>query len=158
MGNYKHTYKKSVDEVYAKLTDPEFLRRRSEASGHRNIDIQVNQRGEVLEIRITRDIESDIPSFAKRVVDPVNRVVDVIEWRDKGSSKAATYRVTVSKRISLRGETKLDAVDGRCVQMESFTATVDVPLIGRKIADIVERETTTAIASDCAFTANELGA
>jgi hypothetical protein len=156
MGNVKHTYSQSVDAVYAKLTDPEHLRRRCEAAKHRDIDIQTSTRGDALEIRITRDIESEIPSLAKKVIDPVNRVSDVVEWRSNGNEKTCSYRVTVSKRISVKGEAKLTPAGSGCEYSDTFTATVDVPLIGRKIADLVEKETAVAIREDIAFTAKEL--
>ncbi len=157
MGTVEHTYRHGIDAVFAKLSDPEHLRRRAAAAGHRNIDVKVEDRDGRIEIRVARDIESDIPSFAKKVVDATNHVVDTIEWRTQGDEKVGSYRVEVSPRIRLRGQLALKPVPGGCKYVDTFTATVDVPLIGGKIAQIVERETATAIRADCERTARELG-
>lgn len=157
MATVESTFRHGVDAVFAMITDPEHVRRRSEAAGHRNVQVKVDHRGEVVEVRLERDIESDIPAIAKKVVDPVNHVVDVIEYRSQGDAKVGTFRVEVSRRISLRGTVELRPAPGGCRQIETFTASVDVPLIGRKVAELVERETATAIRGDHAFTARALG-
>lgn len=156
MPTVESTYRHGVDAVFALLTDPEHLRRRSEAAGHRNVQVKVDHEGDVVEVRLERDIESDIPAIAKKVVDPVNHVVDVIEYRSRGDVKTGTFRVEVSRRISLRGTIELRPEGAGCRQIETFTATVDVPIIGRKIAELVEKETATAIRGDHAFTARAL--
>jgi hypothetical protein len=156
MATVESTYKHGVDAVYAKVTDPEHLKKRSEAMGHRNVQVKVDQRGEVTEIRLERDIESEIPALAKKVIDAVNHVVDIIEYRTRGDSKVATFRVTVNKRIRLHGTIELKPSSDGCRQIETFTAEVDVPIIGRKIAELVEKETGASIKKDHAFTARAL--
>lgn len=156
MPTVETTYRHGVDAVFALLTDPEHVRRRSEAAGHRNVQVSVERRGDVVEVRLERDIEADIPAIAKKVVDPVNHVVDVIEYRSRGDAKIATFRVEVSPRIRLRGTIELRPEGAGCRQLETFTATVDVPIVGRKIAELVEKETAAAIRGDHAFTARAL--
>lgn len=156
MGHVEHTYRHGVDAVFAALTDADHLRRRCEAAGQRNIDVDVQRRGDLVEVRIARDIESDIPSFAKKVVDPVNRVVDVLTWRVDGDGRIGSYRVEVSKRIGVTGTVTLRPVDGGCRSVDAFTAKVDMPLIGKKIAALVEEKTESGIRADCAFTEREL--
>jgi uncharacterized protein DUF2505 len=158
MGTVKHTYRYSVEQVIAKMTDPDFLRRRSEKAGHRNIDVKVEERGGATHVRITRDIESDIPSFAKKVVDAVNRVTDFIEYRARDGGWIGTYRVEVSKRIRISGEWTVRPAAGGCEASDTFTATVDIPLIGRKIAELAERDVAKAIRDDNMFTEKELAA
>jgi len=156
MGTLKHQYPHPLEAVFAKLIDGEFVRRRSSAAGHRNIEITVDEKNGATEIRLERDIESDIPKFAKRFINPVNHVLDVIRWRDAGDGKAGTYDVKVSARITVKGEMTLRPSGTGCVYEDTCTPTVDVPLIGKKIAKLVSDETVTAIKEDCRFTQREL--
>lgn len=156
MPSVETTFRHGVDAVLAKITDPDHLKARSEAAGHRNVQVKVDRKGDVTEVRIERDIESDIPAIAKKVVDSVNHVVDVIEYRSRGDTKHGTFRVSVNKRISLRGTIELRPSGDGCRQIETFSAEVDVPIIGRKIASLVEDKTGTSIRADHAFTARAL--
>jgi hypothetical protein len=158
MGTLEHTYRHGVDAVFAKVTDPDHLKRRAEASGHRNVEVSVDERDGETVVRLARDIESDIPSFAKKFVDPVNRVVDVLTWRASGDARKGTYHVEVSDRIRVDGEMALEPTADGCVYRDTFTPEVDVPLIGKRIAKIVEKETGEAIEADHRWTEQELDA
>ena len=105
MGEVRHNYSHPVDAVYAKLTSEEHLRERSEQAGDRNIEVRVDDKGDgAFEIRIARDIESDIPRFAKKFVNPVNHVVDIVKWRVDGDAREGSYDVTVNPRIRVKGK------------------------------------------------------
>ena len=157
MGTVKHNYKHSVEDVFAKLVDEAHLRDRSEQAGHRKIDLTVDEKNGQHEIRLARDIESDIPSFAKKFINPVNHVVDVIRWRDAGDGKVGSYDVSVNKRISIKGEMSLKPSAGGCVYEDTCTPKVDVPLVGKKIGQLVAKETMAAIEEDCRRTDRALG-
>lgn len=157
MHTIEHTYRHGVDAVFAKLTDPDHLKRRAEAAGHANVDVDVQSTDGGTKIRLARDITSEIPSFAKKFVDPTNRVVDELTWRDDGDGKKADFQVQVNKRISLKGTLTLQPTDGGCEFTNRYEAKVDVPLVGKKIAGIVEDKTEEGVRDDCAFTAKELG-
>lgn len=156
--SHEHTFRHDVAAVYALLTDADHLKARSESAGHRNVQVTLEERGDTLEVRIARDIESDIPRFAKKVVDPVNHVVDTLRWRADGSGKSCSYDVAVNKRISISGSQSLRDANGECHFTDRFTAKVSIPLVGSKIASLVEKETQAGVRGDCAFTERALGA
>lgn len=158
MTTIKYTYRHDLDAVFAKLTSADHLKRRSEAAGHRNVQARATTRDDVISLHVERDIESNIPSFAKKFVDPVNHVVDAIEWRSSGDTKRGSFQVKVSNRIRVRGELSLEAVPGGCQLTNNLTAEVDVPLVGGRIAKIVESEAGQAIEADSRFTEAELDA
>lgn len=151
-------YAHPLAAVFAKLTDADHLRARSAAAGHRNIQLTVDAKGGGWEIRLERDIESEIPAFAKKFVNPVNHVIDVIRWRDDGDGKRGSYDATVSARIRVHGEMTLRPGPRGCVYEDTCSPTVDVPLVGKKIAELVAKETMKAIEADCRFTAKAVAA
>lgn len=156
MNTVEHTYRHPIEDVFAKLVDEGHLRDRSEQAGHRKIEVKVEEKGGGYEIRIARDIDSQIPAIAKRFVSPVNHVVDIVRWRDAGDGKAGTYDIVVSSRIRISGEMTLKPMPDGCVYTDTCTPEVDMPLIGKRIAKIVAKETTDAIAQDCQRTERAL--
>jgi hypothetical protein len=157
MTTVKHTHRHPLEDVYAKLVDEAHLRDRCQQAGHRNIQVSVTEKDGAYEIRLERDIESDIPAIAKKFVSPVNHVVDIVRWRDAGDGKAGTYDVTVNPRIRVKGQMTLKPSGSGCVYEDTCSPTVDVPLIGGKIAQIVAKETAAAIAEDQRRTERALG-
>ena len=158
MANLEHRFSHPLDSVYEKLVDPDHLRRRSVAAGHKNIEITKTEEDGVIEIRVARDIESDIPRFAKRFINPTNHVVDVLKWWRTPEGGEGTYDVTVSARIHVRGTRALRPEGEGCVFRDTCTPTVDMPLIGKKVAKLVADETAKAIKADCVFTEREIAA
>lgn len=157
MGKLRFEYSHPIDAVFGKLVDRDHLRERSAAAGHRNIQLTVDEKGGGFEIRLERDIEAEIPSFAKKFVSPVNHVVDVIRWRTDGDVKRGTYEALVSSRITVRGEMTLSSSAKGCVYETTCDPKVDVPLIGKKIAQLVSDKTLEAIEIDSKFTQKSLG-
>ncbi|MBX3272956.1 MAG: DUF2505 domain-containing protein [Sandaracinaceae bacterium] len=152
MSELRFEYTHPIDDVFAKLVDAEHLRARSAAAGHRNIQIRVDEKGGAFEIRLERDIESEIPAFAKKFVNPVNHVIDTIRWRTDGEQKRGSYEAVVSARIRVRGDMTLRTSGAGTVFVSTCAPTVDVPLVGGKIADLVAKKTLEAIEIDCRFT------
>ena len=148
MGTVNHTFAHSVDVVFAKLTDPAFVEQRSKDAGHKNVKVTVEHKGAETIVRLERDIETDIPGFAKKFVSPKNHVVDTLTWRDDGDGKSAIYHVDVTNRIAIDGKQTLRPSGGGCAFSDTFTPKVDVPLVGKKIASLVEKETEAGIRAD----------
>lgn len=148
MGTVQHRFQQDVATVYAAYTDSDHMTRRCEAFGQRNIECTVTDKGGVTEVVLARDIESDIPSFAKKVVDPVNRVAVTLRWREDGEGKRAQYDVSVNARISISGTIELKPDGDGCRHTERFEAKVKIPLIGGKIAKLVDKETVSGVTKD----------
>lgn len=157
MGTVKHSFRHPIDAVFAKLTDPAHIEERSKAAGHRNVKATVEDKGNEVVVRLERDIETEIPSFAKKFVSPVNHVVDVLTWRDDGDGKAATYHVEVTNRISIDGRQSLRPSGDGCEFSDTFTPKVDMPLVGKKVASLVDEKTEAGIREDCRRTERALG-
>ncbi|MCA9604251.1 MAG: DUF2505 domain-containing protein [Myxococcales bacterium] len=157
MGKLRFEYTHPIDVVFAKLIDGDHLRERSAAAGHKNIQITVSEKGGGWEIRLERDIETEIPGFAKKFVNPVNHVVDIIRWRVDGDVKRGTYEAQVSSRIAVRGEMTVTSSAKGCIYETTCDPKVDIPLVGGKIAGLVSDKTLEAIEIDSKFTQRSLG-
>jgi hypothetical protein len=152
----KDEYKASFDQVYKLLTDQAFLEKKyQEGVGSRNIVFEeCKQDGEVFRIRWARDVPADPPSFAKAFLSAWNHLTEVMEWRDdKGGGKEALYRGKIKGvPITIYGEFHLKPSGSGCVEDIEMEAEVSVPLIGGKIAELVERDAKKNLTGEYNFT------
>lgn len=156
MATTKHHYSQKPETLYAAISDPEHLKARAEAAGHRNVTVKVDEKSDGCTIHMERDIEAEIPSFAKKVVSPVNHVVTRFDWKKEADGWSGTYTADVNPRIRITSKVEIRPVGDGCEYVDTYTAHVDVPLIGKKIAALVEKETGEAVVKDLDWTARHL--
>ncbi len=152
-------FDRDVDTMFARLTDPEVLKRRAETLGERNVVISV-EREPKLSIRIERDVDRNLPGFMKKVFSPTNHLIDTQHWTTTEPAKFADWTVEIigQKRVELRGRLTLaPADDGGCDYSEEFSAHVAIPLIGGRVAKYVLGETEASIRRQIEFLSGELG-
>ena len=153
-------FEQAVDIVFARVTDPAFLKRRAEAAGEQNVVVDVDRDGDRLTIRIERDVERKLPGFMKKVFAPTNHFIDVQIWSTAGAVKSSAWTVQIvgQKRIALGGHLALTAsAAGGCNYAETFTAAVSIPLIGGRVAKYVVGETEAGIRRQIEFLRTDLG-
>jgi hypothetical protein len=147
-------FDQDVATLFALVTDPDFLRRRTEAAGEKNVVVHVDRAGGGLAIRIERDVERSLPSFMKKVFAPTHHLTDQQRWDVAGPAKVSTWTVAIQgqARVQLGGTLTLAAgASGGCDYTETFTATVAIPLIGKQVAKYVLGETEATIRRQIAF-------
>ena len=147
-------FDQDVATLFALVTDPDFLRRRTEAVGEKNVVVHVDRDGGRLAIRIERDVERSLPSFMKKVFSPTHHLVDQQSWDTGGPAKVSTWTVQIQgqARVQLGGRLTLaPGASGGCDYTEVFTATVAVPLLGKQVARYILGETEATIRRQIAF-------
>lgn len=142
-GTVRARFDRGVEPLFALLTDPDFLRRRAEALGEKNIVIQVDRDGTRLKIRVSRDIERSLPGFMKKIFNPTNHLVDVQTWDTLGVEKKSEWSVEIAgqKRIELRGRLTLIPAGDGCDYVQAFSVNVAIPLVGGRIEKYIIGET-----------------
>ena len=142
------------------LTDQDFLKARYEGIGCRNISFtEFGQDGEVFRIKCTRDVRSNPPAFARKIISEWNTLDETIEWVRQGddSARAAYRAATKGVPGSIEGQFVLRSKGGGCEEDIAMTASVGIPMIGKKIAALVESESAEALAKEYDFTRDRLG-
>jgi len=156
----RHHFEQNNERMFALVTDPDFLRRRAEALGEKEIDIAVDREGGQLKIRITREVEQSMPSFMKKLFSGRQRLIDRQSWSSEGGAHISDWTVQLGegKRVQLRGRLTLApcAGDG-CDYTESFSASASIPLIAGRVEKFVLSETESSIRKQIDFTRKELG-
>ncbi|MFT3926101.1 MAG: DUF2505 domain-containing protein [Myxococcales bacterium] len=133
-----YDYASNPDEVFALLRDPEFLKRRCEAAGESNVDIQISETGDGVRVITARDKAVDLPSFAKRMFQPQNRIVENTTWRRQGDRWVAEYAIEI-KGIpgEVRGRSTLAPSPMGCRYETRFEVTARIPVVGGKLEGFV---------------------
>jgi hypothetical protein len=142
MPNLTINYKQDVDTVYRWVTDPENIKKRCEAAGERNVRVDVEESGGMKIITATREIDSDLPGFAKKLFNATNTIIERREWRDAGDKKTCKSHIDV---VGTPGKIDSNITispggSGSTYDIQ-FEATAKVPLIRKKLEEFIEKTT-----------------
>jgi hypothetical protein len=142
MPNLTINYTQDVDTVYRFVTDPENIKKRCEASGERNVRIEVQEAGGTKTITSTREIDSDLPGFAKKLFSATNTIIERREWRDAGEKKTCKSHIdVVGTPGKIDSNVTISPNGSGCTYDIEFEATAKVPLIRKKLEAFVEKST-----------------
>jgi len=152
MPNFSIDYSQDIDTVYRFLTDPDEIKKRCEALGESNIKVQVDEAGGTKTITITREIESDLPSFAKKLFSSTNTIVERQEWRDAGEQKTCKSHIdVVGTPGKIDSNISLSPKDSGCTYDIQFEVSAKVPLIRKKLEEFVAKTTLEGIRDQHAY-------
>jgi hypothetical protein len=135
-------YTQDVNTVYDFVTDPENIKKRCEASGERNVRIEVEESGGTKIITATREIDSDLPGFAKKLFNATNTIIERREWRDAGDKKTCKSHIdVVGTPGKIDSNVTISPSGSGCAYDIEFEATAKVPLIRRKLEEFIAKTT-----------------
>ena len=156
----QHSFTARFDQVYAKVIDENFLRAKYEGIGGRNVNFtECGQDGDVFRIRSSREVRSNPPAFARKFLADWNKMEETMEWsrQDDGSAQGIYVGKVRGVPGVLEGTFDLRPDGTGCVEDIVMTAHIRVPIIGKKIAAIVEDETADSLVEEYAFLRKDLG-
>jgi hypothetical protein len=120
------------DVAYGMLTDPEFVRRKTEDAGHTDISVEI-EGGRIV---CRRNVAVDVPGALKKFLSPTNTVTQTDEWDEPVDGvRHGTWKVDIKGvPISLSGAMELAAGDsGGSVETITGRIKASVPLVGGKL-------------------------
>jgi hypothetical protein len=159
MPNLTIQYKQDVDTVYRFVTDPDHIKKRCEASGERNVRIQVEESGGTKIITSTREIDSDLPGFAKKLFSATNTIVERREWRDAGEKKTCKSHIdVVGTPGKIDSNITISPSASGCTYDIEFEVTAKVPLIRKKLEEFVAKTTMEGMRDEHAYNQRTLDA
>ena len=157
MPRFQHEYSRDADTVFHLITSPDELTRRCEALGERNVKVEVSESGGVTKIQIVREVEQELPGFAKKLLKPTNTLVEREEWRSvdgryegKGQLKIVGTGATIDSTI------QLSPSGAGCVYEIDFQVTAKAPLIRRKLESFIGDTALDSLRAQHAYYARKL--
>ena len=151
----RYDYDASFEILYEMLTNEDFLRTKYEGIGSRNVAFQTcEQDGDVFRIEWTREIRASPPAFASNFLSEWNQTEECLEWTRESDGQAyGEYLCKVSGVPGkLEGEFELLADGKTCFEEIIMKASIGIPLVGGKIASLVEADAYTSLEAEFAFT------
>ena len=134
MPKFRYEHSKDVDTVFALITDPDALTKRCEALGEREVKVEVSESGGTTNVRIAREVEQELPGFAKKLFKPTNIIVEREEWRAEGERKVAKGHLKiVGTGATFDSTIRLSPSGAGSVYEIDFTVTAKAPLIRKKL-------------------------
>jgi hypothetical protein len=134
MPRFRFEYAQDVDTVFQLITDPDALTKRCEALGERDAKVAVSEAGGTTKIQVARQVDQELPGFAKKLFKPTNVLVEREEWRSAGDRRVAKGELKIvgtGARIDSRIE--LSPQGAGCVYEIDFEVTAKAPLIRKKL-------------------------
>lgn len=140
------------------MTDSDFLKRRCEALGEINVKVEVDRSADAVQVRISRDVKRNLPSFAKRIFKPVNHVEEVQAWNVSGDSISCIADIDVigTNAVKIREEWTLAPAGDACDFAHTAIVKASYPLIGKRIEKYVVTQMESSIKEQVEFTKGEL--
>src|SRR3954453_1475944 len=166
-----------VDQVFALMTDPEFLERKFTAGGAKDISVDNEKlpdgscrltprrrvRAELPDgsCRVTtrRHVTVDLPGFAKRFIQPTNALLQTETWEPvgPGEPRVCRYRVDVQGVPShIDGTVTLTPDRQGTRQDVEAQVKVSIPIVGGKLEKLAVESGTKLLADEADFTNKEL--
>jgi len=148
-------YAKDTETVFSVLTDESFLIKKFESTGAKNITIpECAEKNNTYVITRKLDIPANPPGFAKKFIKAMNTVTATDTWHSYDSEKKeGTFDIAIKGLpVSISGSLCLKPTKKGCDYIVEFDAKVHIPLIGNKIAKLIENDTRDNLEMDYQFT------
>lgn len=153
MGNVSFRFDQSADTVYEWVRDPEVIKRRGAALGEREIVV----RHEGNAVLVERTVDAEVPSFAKKLFNPTNRVHETKDW-DAATKRGKLLVDIKGTPVTIEGVISIVPDGEGSIYKVDFTVKCSIPLIGKKLASYVDGLTAEGMREEYEWNKRELDA
>jgi hypothetical protein len=156
---FEFAFPAGVEAVHAVLTDPEFLREYAYKTESRQVSVATAGAA----TRVRRVMPTDgVPPFARPFLGDEVPVQEVVTWRPLQAdgtrwADLAVHAVAGSRQARLRGTLRLEPAGSGCRLLADGELRVKVPLVGARLAPLVEQVLRGALRVQCELAAQRLG-
>lgn len=137
-----NNYTISADDVLKHMTDDAYATAKYEALGNREFARQSNETsGNVTTLKQTRKVHTDVPGFAKKILNEWTELEETYIWTDNGDTKTCQIETKlVGQPAKITGTICLTDTGGGCREDVTMNAEVKIPLIGKKLQKKAEED------------------
>ncbi len=148
-----HRYAKDVEALFRFFSEPEVIKAKFEGVGARNVQVlESAAQGDVFRVRTQREVPAEVPGILKKFFGEWNKVVQSETWRKDGSSRRCEFEIDVSGApVKMRGTMQLRPEGDGCVNDVKLSISSGVPLLGKKIVELVAESSRKGMASEYAY-------
>ena len=144
-------------DVQALLHDPDFLAERSRAMGELDVQVTTKRDGDRVAIVNARNVQRELPGFAKKLFNPVNHITQTSTWQLAGDVATGSSVIEVrGAPVTITTKFELRPAGGGCEYRVTFDVKVRVPLIGGKLEAYTLEQTLAGAQKELEYTAERL--
>ena len=144
------TFPGPIEKVRTMLTDPGYIRNRSEQTGSISSEVTiVPGTGEVTLVTIFRVLPAELPAFASSLLGPNLEVTEHQTWAPVAAdSCTAPFEVSISGRLSASGVITLARTGDHTTAHTTATIKSTVPFVGGKLEKMAKEQLVRYLAKD----------
>ena len=148
-----HRYAKDVEALFRFFSDPSLIKAKFEAVGARNIQVlETSEQGGVHLTRTQREMPAEVPGILKKFFGEWNKVVQTEHWRREGTNRSCDFEIDVSGApVKMRGTMQLRPEGEGCVNDVRLDITSGIPLLGKKIVELVAETSRKGMTAEYAY-------
>lgn len=154
-----HQYKQDVDSVFALFHDVDFMQKKYEGLGARNVKILecAGSAGKYT-VKVQREVPADVPGLLKKFLNPWNTLVQSEQWQgESGGPYTCNLAIDISGvPVSITGRMELCSAGTGCVNEVQLEVKCSIPLVGGKLADFVGSDAEKSMQAEYQFLTSSL--
>jgi hypothetical protein len=146
-------YEATPDAVLAMLSDSEYVAAKYQSLGDSSTEILEHTTTDTaMTLKVDRQVPSDLPDFAKKVLGETNHLVQTESWMKAGDGWVCDLKIeSPGKPLTIGSRSEIvpsgDGSDWN-VDME---IKASIPLVGGKLEGVVEKETLASMDKEYGF-------
>ncbi len=136
----QHSYTQNVDTVFKHFCDSEKVQSKHEALGAKNINLAQFDASEAsLNVIIEREVPADVPKAMKKFLGDWNLVKQTEAWTGTpGEGYNCKIEIDIhGVPVTIKGTMELSPEGEGCVNSVFLDIKCGIPLVGKKLADLV---------------------
>lgn len=140
----KDPYPATPDALIEMMANSDYVNGKYVALKDRKTEVlQLERTADGLNLKVDREVDANLPDIAKKVLGDSNRLVQREVWTKSGAGYRADVVIdSPGKPVKITGTMDIQpAGDGASTWTVAFEIKASVPLVGRKIEQIVADET-----------------
>lgn len=156
----QHAYTQDVDTVFKHFCDSEKVQSKHETLGARNINLLKFDAEETrLHVIIEREVPADVPKAMKKFLGDWNMVKQTETWTGTpGESYQCNIEIDIhGVPVTIKGTMELKAEGEGCVNTVNLDIKCGIPLIGKKLAELVGSQSKKSMREEYQQIQSELG-
>ncbi len=140
-------FEQNVDAIFTAYTDKEFLAKKMEAMGARNIEITIEKNKGEIKITSTREMPADVPGVLKKFLNPWNKMTQKEIWTgSKGGPYYGDLEIKVAGApVTVIGQMKIASMHSGSIAANSTEISTSIPFLGKSIKKFIAKASEEAI-------------
>jgi len=145
-----HSYSKDTETFIKIFLDKDFIEKKYNSIGATNVSVlEHGEKDGKFIVKTQRDVAVELPNFAKKILKPTNTIIETDIWDLSGDVKTCSFDIDSSGvPVKMNGTMTVKDTENGCENHLVIETKVNVPLIGGKIAKIVEKATNESVEAE----------